>query len=118
MDEMAEYVVNNIYKPQKKMAFIYIVKEKSPIYCSEGQLSNALCMRMIGYSVQKNWVAPPKELVDKDLTQAKQSTYVAYLKEKGSNKIVRKILSSKKEQAIKIYKSLFANNTVVKNKKS
>ena len=36
MDEMAEFVVNKIYKNQKKMAYVYIVKEKSPIYCSEG----------------------------------------------------------------------------------
>ena len=54
-------------------------------------------MRMIGYSVQKSWVAPPKEIVNKDLTSAKQSTYVAYLKERDTGKIVRKTLSSNKE---------------------
>ncbi len=51
MDEMANYVVKNIHKPQKKIAYIYLVKEKAPIYCSEGKMNSKVCKRLIGYSV-------------------------------------------------------------------
>lgn len=80
MQSMANAVYNNIVKPEKDEAFLFLVRQTQPFYCSEGDLDKKLCQRMIGHAIVSNWLIPEKKMVNRYLSSASRHyKHVAYL---------------------------------------
>lgn len=89
-DGLITAVQNKINKPQHQMAFLYLARETVPFHCSEGDLTDKLCQRMIGYALYKNWLYADKKMTDRYISAASNKYhYVAYLREKDGGKIVK-----------------------------
>jgi hypothetical protein len=43
VEVLVKQVYSNIVKENKNSAYIYLVKETVPLYCSEGSLNNIYC---------------------------------------------------------------------------
>jgi len=43
MQSMANAVYNNIVKREKDEAYLFLVRQTQPFYCSEGDLDKSLC---------------------------------------------------------------------------
>lgn len=67
MKRIAEAVYKQVVKPDRNIAYLFAVREGSPFYCSEGELTNKICQRMIGYALKSNLIFPPIKMVNKKL---------------------------------------------------
>lgn len=80
MQSMANAVYTNIVKREKDEAYLFLVRQTQPFYCSEGDLDKALCQRMIGHAIKSNWLIPEKKMVNRYLSSASRHyKHVAYL---------------------------------------
>jgi hypothetical protein len=43
INRIVESVYNQIVKPDRNIAYLFAVREGSPFYCSEGDLSQKIC---------------------------------------------------------------------------
>jgi hypothetical protein len=82
-------------KENKNYAYIYLVKETVPLYCSEGSLANIYCRRMIGLALKEGWINADNKFVNQNINKLdKPYQYVAYLQNKNSknSRVVKRLL--------------------------
>jgi len=92
-DGLIYAVQQRIVKPQHEQAFLYLARETVPFHCSEGDLTEQLCQRMIGYALYNNWMYADKKMTDRYISSASAKYhFVAYLREKDGGKIVKQAL--------------------------
>ena len=46
---------------------MYLVKETVPLYCSEGNLNNIYCQRMIGLALREGWINADDKFVNTNI---------------------------------------------------
>lgn len=77
------------------------------MYCSEGDLTNPLCQKVIGYSTAHGWTEAPAGLVDRTLDAAHpNSTFYALLKD-DKGEITKLDLDRAQGAATAAFKALF-----------
>jgi hypothetical protein len=58
MRRMSLAVLDQIVKPENDEAYLYFTSESSSFHCSEGEMTNPTCQRMIGYALVKRLMVP------------------------------------------------------------
>jgi hypothetical protein len=92
LKKMNQAVFDYVIRAERSHAFLYGVKETNPFFCSEGDLKDPICQRMIGHSIKNKWLLLGKKLVDTNLPkESKHSTYVAFVRTNSASKTVLKI---------------------------
>ena len=66
---MVGKVYDSIVLENKNYAYLYLVKETNPLYCSEGSLQNFYCRRMIGISLKEGWINANSKFVNKNINK-------------------------------------------------
>lgn len=89
MQGLARAIYDQVVKKEKDEAYLFLVRETTAFYCSEGDLDKPLCQRMIGQAILNNWLFPEKKLINKYLSSAsKFYRHVAYLRD-GKGEVTR-----------------------------
>jgi hypothetical protein len=103
-------VLNQIVKTESDEAYLYFTSESSAFHCSEGEMDDPTCQRMIGYSLVKRLMIPEDEMLFNPhfSDKTKDSMFVAYLVKKESGDVVRKNLTKVFEESLTQYKSYFS----------
>jgi len=78
---MNQAVYDYIIRAERSHAYLYGVKETVPFYCSEGDLKNPICQRIIGHSIKNKWFNLNRKLIDVNIPKdSKHWNYIAYLR--------------------------------------
>lgn len=105
MQGLAKGIYDGVVKPERDEAYLFLVRETVPFYCSEGELKEPLCQRMIGYALTVKWLLPDKSMVNRYLSSASRHyKFVAYLK-KEDDTIVRMNLTKNHAQSVAQFKA-------------
>lgn len=105
MQGLAKGIYDGVVKPERDEAYLFLVRETVPFHCSEGELKEPLCQRMIGYALTKDWLLPDKSMVNRYLSSASRHyKFVAYLK-KEDDTIVRMNLTKNHAQSFAQFKA-------------
>jgi hypothetical protein len=85
MMSMTQAVYDKIIKAETNEAYLMLVQDTAPIYCSEqeeGKLNTELCKRLLGYAVLTKSIYVPKKAIDAGIPPNSNAyRYVAYLKD-------------------------------------
>jgi hypothetical protein len=111
VDDVAAAVYKQILRPDRNSAYMALVRESGPLYCSEGDMAKRiLCQRMIGYALFKDWLFPDGRMVDEELSAADRENYyfVGYFSHLDKpDVVVRKKLDGSLKLATELYEKQF-----------
>jgi len=80
MAELTYTIYKKVVVPNDEVSFLIISKQSNPLYCSQGQMTDKICKRMIGYALYKNYLNANVKIVDTHTPAGSdESKYVAYL---------------------------------------
>jgi hypothetical protein len=107
MRSMTKAIFDKIIKPETDEAYLMLVQDTVPFYCSEGKLTDAVCQRMLGYAVLTRSIFVPKKAIDRGILPTSTAyRYVAYLKD-STGKLSKMDLPKDEAQARAQFKDLF-----------
>jgi hypothetical protein len=91
MQRMTKAVYDNIIRRERNEAYLFFVQDTVPFHCSEGELKEPICQRLIGYAILRRQLYPPKVAVNTAISASDNKyTFVAYLKDnKGEVSMVK-----------------------------
>lgn len=71
MTALIRSIYQTVIKRELDEAFMFMVRETVPFYCSEGDMkADRTCQRMIGYAIVNKWLLPDKSFVNSYLSSA------------------------------------------------
>jgi hypothetical protein len=109
MRSMTQAVYEKIIKPETDEAFLMLVQDTVPIYCSEqeeGKLNTEICQRLLGYAVLTRSIFVPKKAIDAGIQPSSNAyRYVAYLKD-SEGKLSKVDLPKEEAKARAQFKSM------------
>jgi hypothetical protein len=102
-------VLNQIIKPENDEAYLYFTSESTAFHCSEGEMEEPTCQRMLGYSLVKRLMIPEdRKLFNPHFSdKTKDSLFVAYLVKKDDGEVVRRNLTKVYAESLTQYKQYF-----------
>lgn len=111
LQDVARAIYTNVIKPNNNKAYMALVHETGPLYCSEGDMTKKhICQRLIGAALYRGWLLPDEKMMSPFTTEGDRNTYiyVAYLGNSDKqDEAVMKKLHWDYNQAVKIYKDYF-----------
>ena len=111
LDDVAKTLYDEVIKTNKEMAYMALVRETVPLYCSEGDMSKKLiCQRLIGHALTHKWLYADRAMTNIDTPASDRSVYhyVAYLGNSDKqDEVVMKKLHWDKTIATKEYQEFF-----------
>jgi hypothetical protein len=111
VDNVATAIYNQILRPDRNVAYMALIRETVPLYCSEGDMHmKPLCQRMIGYAIFKNWLYPDERMVNEQLSASDRDNYyfVGYFGNLDKpDEVVRKKLDANLKTATDLFDSQF-----------
>jgi len=114
-EDVATAVYNQILRPDRNSAYMALVRETVPLYCSEGDMhAKTLCQRMIGYAMFKNWLHPDERMVNEQISASDRENYyfVGYFGNLDKPDVVeRKKLDGDLKTATQLFEQQFAGAT-------
>lgn len=109
--DVADTFYHQIIKPNKEMAYMALVRETVPLYCSEGDMAKKhICQRLIGYALSRKWLYADRGMTYLETAASDRSAYhyVAYLGNSDKqDEAVIKQLHWDKATAVKQYQDFF-----------
>jgi hypothetical protein len=109
VDDVATAIYNQILRPDRDSAYMALIRETVPLYCSEGDMhEKLLCQRMIGHAIFKNWLYPDERMVNEDISPSDRENYyfVGYFSNLDKpDEVVRKKLDADLKEATDLFES-------------
>jgi hypothetical protein len=98
--------LNQIVKRERDEAYLYFTSESSAFHCSEGNMDEPICQRMIGYALVKRLMIPEDRVLFNThfSDKTKDSLFVAYLVKKDTGEVVRRNLTKVYAESLTQYK--------------
>lgn len=110
MRSMTQAVYDKIIKPETNEAYLMLVQDTVPFYCSEqeeGKLNTPMCQRLLGYAILTKAIFVPKKAIDAGIQPSSNTyRYVAYLKD-SEGKVSKEDLPKDETEARAQFKSMF-----------
>ena len=107
MTALIRSIYNSVIKRELDEAFMFMVRETVPFYCSEGDLVKEMtCQRMIGHAIVSKWLIPDKKFVNRYLSSASRHyKYMAIVMDNKDN-VKRVNLTKNYQQSVAEFKGL------------
>lgn len=107
MTALIRSIYQTVIKRELDEAFMFMVRETVPFYCSEGDMkADRTCQRMIGYAIVNKWLLPDKSFVNSYLSSASRHyKYMAIVVDNNDN-VQRVNLTKNYQQSVAQFKAL------------
>lgn len=111
VNAVAAWIYNNIIRPERDYAYMALIRETVPLFCSEGDMSKKpVCQRMLGYAMFNNWFYADDRMINihTSVHDYENYYYVAYVANSDKQGEVSRLrLDVDYAKSVRMYEDLF-----------